>query len=103
MSSYELADNIIFFNTVGEKQVEVLRISKEGITANPDVPVDEAAQAVIRALNGHIQQMVEKATKCEWVNLEPKDMPDGEDQMYDHPFFTAGMVWAANKLKEKNT
>jgi hypothetical protein len=22
--------------------------------------------------------------------------------MYDHPFFIAGMVWAANKLKEKN-
>ena len=43
------------------------------------------------------------AHKREWVGLEPKDMPDGEDPMYDHPFFTAGMVWAANKLKEKNT
>jgi hypothetical protein len=37
-----------------------------------------------------------------WVGLEKKDMPDGEDPMYDHPFFIAGMVWAANKLKEKN-
>jgi hypothetical protein len=37
------------------------------------------------------------------VGLEKKDMPDGEDPMYDHPFFIAGMVYAANKLKEKNT
>ena len=38
-----------------------------------------------------------------WVGLEPKDMPNEENSMYDHPFFIAGMVWAANKLKEKNT
>ena len=41
--------------------------------------------------------------KREWVTLEPQDMPGGEDPMYDHPFFIAGMVWAANKLKKKNT
>jgi hypothetical protein len=41
--------------------------------------------------------------KRSWVGLEKTDMPDGEDPMYDHPFFIAGMVWAANKLKEKNT
>jgi hypothetical protein len=29
-------------------------------------------------------------------------MPDGEDPMYDHPFFVKGMVWANNKLLEKN-
>ena len=38
-----------------------------------------------------------------WVELEQKDMPDGEDSMFDHPFFIAGMVYANNKLKEKNT
>ena len=61
---YKLADprpnNIIFYNTVGKEQVEVLRISSEGITANPDIPVDEAAQAVIRALNGHIENMIQR-------------------------------------------
>jgi len=34
--------------------------------------------------------------------LEPSDMPDGENPMYDHPFFIEGMVWANNKLLEKN-
>jgi len=37
-----------------------------------------------------------------WIGLEPSDMPDGEDPMYDHPFFVKGMVWANNKLLEKN-
>jgi hypothetical protein len=41
--------------------------------------------------------------KKPWVGLEKTDMPDGEDPMYDHPFFIAGMVWAANKLRKKNT
>ena len=40
--------------------------------------------------------------KREWVGLEQSDMPDGEDPIYDDPRFIAGMVWAANKLKEKN-
>ena len=38
-----------------------------------------------------------------WIGLEPSDMPDGENPMYDHPFFIEGMVWANNKLLEKNT
>jgi hypothetical protein len=42
-------------------------------------------------------------SKKQWVRLEKTDMPDGEDPMYDHPFFIAGMVWAANKLRKKNT
>ena len=37
-----------------------------------------------------------------WVGLEKSDMPDGEDPMYDHPFFIQGIVWAATKLFEKN-
>jgi hypothetical protein len=38
-----------------------------------------------------------------WVGLEEKDMPTDPDPMYDHKYFTAGMVYAANKLMEKNT
>ena len=53
-------NTIIFYNTLNDAQTEVLRISKEGITANPDVPVDEAAQAVLRALEQYIKQMVSK-------------------------------------------
>ena len=37
-----------------------------------------------------------------WVGLEEQDMPDGENPMYDDPRFIAGMVWANNKLREKN-
>lgn len=66
-TGYKLADtrpnNIIFYNTLGGDQVEIMRISEKGITANPDVPVDEAADAIIRALNGHIEAMIEKAVE----------------------------------------
>lgn len=54
------ANNIIFYNTLGGQQMEVLRISKNGVTANPDIPTDEAADAVIRALDGYIKAMVQK-------------------------------------------
>ena len=45
--------------------------------------------AIVKAIEGKIRDE-------RWVGLTPDDMPDGEDPMYDHPFFTAGMVWAAN-------
>ena len=38
-----------------------------------------------------------------WVGLTQEDMPDGENPMFDHEYFIAGMVFAANILKEKNT
>jgi len=37
-----------------------------------------------------------------WVGLTQEDMPDGENPMFDHEYFIAGMVFAANILKEKN-
>jgi hypothetical protein len=42
-------------------------------------------------------------TKREWVGLEQSDMPSGEDPMFDHKYFIAGMVYADKVLKEKNT
>ena len=59
-----LKNTIRFYNTLGGQQTEVLRISAEGITANPDVAVDEAADAVLRALDGYVKAMVDK-TKAE--------------------------------------
>ena len=38
-----------------------------------------------------------------WVKLTEQDMPSGEDPMFDHKYFTAGMVYAAKVLQEKNT
>ena len=38
-----------------------------------------------------------------WIGLEPSDMPDGDDPMYDHDFFLKGMAWADAILRKKNT
>ena len=37
-----------------------------------------------------------------WLGLEPSDMPDGDDPMYDHDFFLKGMVRADAILRKKN-
>ena len=37
-----------------------------------------------------------------WVGLTEQDMPSGEDPMFDHHYFIAGMVYANKVLKEKN-
>jgi hypothetical protein len=39
----------------------------------------------------------------QWVGLTEQDMPSGEDPMFDHQYFIAGMVYAAKVLQEKNT
>jgi hypothetical protein len=56
--------NITFRNEVGPG-VEILRISKEGIWANPDVPVDQAAHAVLAAVESNIRELVQKAVEEE--------------------------------------
>jgi hypothetical protein len=45
--------------------------------------------------------MVDKAQRP-WVGLTEQDMPSGEDPMFDHQYFIAGMVYAAKVLQEKN-
>jgi hypothetical protein len=44
---------------------EVLRISKEGITANPDVPVDEIASRVLELLEWNIKLLVQRSVEAE--------------------------------------
>ena len=39
---------------------EVMRISKDGITTNPEFPVDEGAKYVIKALESYIKALVQK-------------------------------------------
>ena len=41
--------------------------------------------------------------KHEWVGLTKEDMPNGDNPMFDHEYFIAGMVYAANILMDKNT
>ena len=43
------------------------------------------------------------AAQRPWVGLTEQDMPSGEDPMFDHQYFCAGMVYAAKVLQEKNT
>jgi hypothetical protein len=42
------------------------------------------------------------AQPAAWIGLEKADMPDGDNPMYDHDTFIAGMIWADAKLREKN-
>jgi len=47
--------NITFLENAGK---EVMRIDKNGVTINSEIPLDEAAQHVINALDAHIQHLV---------------------------------------------
>jgi hypothetical protein len=38
----------------------------------------------------------------QWVGLTKQDMPSGENPMFDHKYFCAGMVYAAKVLQDKN-
>jgi hypothetical protein len=43
-----------------------------------------------------------QAAQRPWQGLTEQDMPSGEDPMFDHQYFCAGMVYAAKVLQEKN-
>jgi hypothetical protein len=45
--------------------LEILRITKEGVWANPDIPVDEAAKKVLEAIDHNIKVLVQKAVEEE--------------------------------------
>ena len=54
-------NSIQFFKSVSNgPSVEVLRISKDGIWANPDIPTDEAAKKVLETLDRHINGLVKR-------------------------------------------
>lgn len=57
--------NICFFGTHADSSTEVLRLSKDGIWANPDIPVDEAAKLVLAAIDHNIKVSVDKAILAE--------------------------------------
>jgi hypothetical protein len=69
MQQYKLHDSrpnsIIFHCAVNDEQTAVLRISKDGIWANPDVPCDDAAKAVLAAVDGYVKGMVDRAINDE--------------------------------------
>ena len=52
--------NTIQFHS-GTPATEVLRLSKDGIWANPDIPADDAAKLVLEAIDHNIKILVQKA------------------------------------------
>ena len=63
------ADKITFFGTgfsTGEKYgTEVMRITRDGIWVNPDVAVDDTAKAVLQAISGYVEVLVQRAVEDE--------------------------------------
>ena len=49
--------------------VEVMRLSRDGVWANPDVPVNETAQAVLNALDANIKLLVQRAVEQDRAKL----------------------------------
>ena len=49
----------------GRPATEVLCLSREGIWANPDIPVDDAAKLVLAAIDSNVKVMVQKAVEAE--------------------------------------
>jgi len=72
--------NICFFETQADSSTEVLRLSKDGIWANPDIPVDEAAKLVLAAMEWNIKVMVDKAVndKLDEIAAKIEQMPFGD-------------------------
>ena len=71
MTDYKLhkvepTNSIRFYSgTNTDERNEVLRISRDGVWANPDIPVDYAAKLVLNAVDGYVKRMVAKAVEAE--------------------------------------
>lgn len=50
---------------VTQAPTEVLRLSKDGLWANPDIPADDAAKLVLAAIDANIKVLVQKAVEEE--------------------------------------
>jgi hypothetical protein len=55
---------------------EVLRLTKDGIWANPDIPVDDAAKLVLDAIDHNIKILVQKAVLAEREACAAYFVPD---------------------------
>jgi hypothetical protein len=59
-----MTPNTFHFIT-GTNATEVLRLSKDGIWVNPDIPADDAAELVLTMLDNNIKSLVQKAVEKE--------------------------------------
>jgi hypothetical protein len=60
-----MTDSEMLFKLIEDDPIEILRITKEGVWANPDIPVDEAAKKVLEAIDHNIKVLVQKAVEEE--------------------------------------
>jgi hypothetical protein len=58
-------DTIQFSTRQNDDMLEVMRITRDGVFANPDVAVDDVAKAVLDALSSQIKTLVQKAVEDE--------------------------------------
>lgn len=72
--------NICFFGTHADNHTEVLRMSKDGIWANPDIPIDEAAKLVLATMDFNIKVLVDSAVndKLDDIAKKIEAMPFGD-------------------------
>ena len=54
-------NSIQFCGTIENKKIEIMRLTGDGIWANPDVAVDETAKAVLDALDLYVKALVRNA------------------------------------------
>ena len=69
---------------------ELFRISRDGIWAHPDAPVNDTAQKVIEALDSYIKELVKKAVEAEREACA--EMVEGMD--VQHPKYIAAAIRA---------
>ena len=63
------------------------------------VDIAEILSAEVVRLQAALAQPAQRP----WVDLTKEDMPDGDNPMFDHEYFIAGIIYAANILMDKNT
>ena len=61
--------SIVFYDTSTGNQREVMRITKDGVMSNPNIPTDEGAKAIIRALDAYIKNLIQRT----WVGLTDEE------------------------------
>ena len=76
--------SIIFYG--GSTSKEVMRLNKDGVTVNPEMHLDEAAQHVIKVLDAQIQHLVrcEREACAEVIDKHLKNWASlaGKDKAY---------------------
>ena len=81
---YEKATNSLMLRS----SVELMRMSRDGIWVNPDIPVEETAKQVLEILDNALKNMVRIAVEEEREACAKvcDDWPNGRDDVYSIGF-----------------